>query len=890
MPESDPEKLNPEQLQAVVHEGSPLLILAGAGSGKTRVITHRIAWLIEEKGVDPGRILAITFTNKAANEMKERVSRQIGLRARAVWVGTFHAMMLRILRQHADLLGYEKTFSVLDTDDQRRILKEAMKKIGLNDKTTPVRYIHQEISKAKNKLIYPQEYEKKAASDLSKRQIAEIFSIYQNELKQNNAMDFDDILALTVFLFEEQPQVLAYYQERFLHLLVDEYQDTNYAQYMLVLMLAQRHKNVFVVGDDDQSIYSFRGANLMNILDFDKDFKGCRIIRLEQNFRSTKTILAAANSVICQNFNRNEKKLWTTEEEGEKIRFYRAYDQNDEASYVANQIKSLMGKAKEGLSGQEIAVLYRVNALARNIESAFRDKGIVYRVYGGLRFYDRKEVRDVVAYLRLITQESDDVALRRIINSPKRGIGATTVELLSSISAREQSSIFAICKRVLEFSELSYAAGKIQLFVRLIEDLQKKLAKNEQEFGFFVKELIHASGLRAEQEALKDKFPLEAISRIENMDELISDAMEFEARLEEEMEELSSYPELLEELEDLSWPLDLETLTARYLERIALYSDLDQEDQEDAVSLMTIHSAKGLEFDTIFVIGANEGLFPGEQSLYSPEELEEERRLAYVALTRAKKRLFITSALSRLLYGQTMYREVSRFIREIPDDLVDEEGGSRKETSSGSDYRQKATRSFGQAFLKNRAEDNFLRSFTGPADQGQSCQQNREKAGQQDIGQVGQQDIRRAGQAGQQATGQAGQAGQQAIRQAGQAWQQGIGQAGQRESEELGKSETRGKKEDFASGEEQRGRGDLRDKGQSRQDRQKGGMSFFNKDQGLDFRLLNVGDQVVHANYGQGEIKKITPLSDDAILEIKFASGVKRFKASMSLLKTLSEE
>lgn len=819
-PKADPllQDLNPEQLEAVTHEGSPLLILAGAGSGKTRVITHRISWLVQRKGVDPGRILAITFTNKAANEMKERVSQQIGLAARAVWVGTFHAMMLRILRQHADYLDYDKSFSILDTDDQKRVIKDSMQKAGISDKSNPIRQIQQEISKAKNKLIYPEEYAKAAGKDMKRRQIAMIYENYQNELKQNNCMDFDDILALTVFLFEEQPNILAYYQERFLHVLVDEYQDTNYAQYVLVQQLAARHKNLFVVGDDDQSIYSFRGANLMNILDFEKDFAGCRVIRLEQNYRSTNTILAAANSVICQNAQRNKKKLWTNKEEGDKIMFYRAYDQNDEAAYVANQIKRLMSKSGEGLAGKNIGILYRVNALARNLESALRDRGIAYRVYGGMRFYDRKEIRDVIAYLRLITQPSDDVALRRIINTPKRGIGATTIEVLSAKTAQDNSSMFEICQRVEEFSDLSYAASKIRYFVQLITDLQKALSKNEQEFGFFVKQVIHDSGLRKEQEALRNKLPLEAETRIQNMDELVSDAMEFEVRLEAELEELSEFPELLEDQPDLSLPLSLEMTSRAYLERVSLYSDLDQADQEDAVSLMTIHSSKGLEFDVVFLVGANEGLFPSEQSLYSAAEIEEERRLAYVAITRAKKRFYATAARSRLLYGQTMYREVSRFIRDIPDDLVIEEGGSRDgdeatrfdrfSDSSGS-FEHKCggfSRSFGgleRRAAADRAKDPFLRDFGAAA-----------KTADSDVDKI------RAG-------------------------------AGAKVSA-------------F-------------------------GKSINDEKRGLDYTTLAPGDQVRHERLGAGTIKKITPFSGDAILEISFKSGVKRFKASLSLLKPLED-
>ncbi len=796
--------LNPEQRRAVLHEGSPLLILAGAGSGKTRVITQRIAWLVQRRGVDPERILAITFTNKAANEMKERVSSQIGLAARAAWVGTFHAMMLRILRRHSHLLGYDRSFSILDTVDQRRVLKEAMEKAKVSDKTVPIRQVQQQISSAKNKLIYPEEYAKEAGKDLQKQQLAEIYNYYQEELRQNNCLDFDDILALTVFLFEQQPQVLSYYQERFRHLLVDEYQDTNHAQYVLVRLLAAKHNNLFVVGDDDQSIYSFRGANLMNILDFRQDFPNCTVIRLEQNYRSTRTILAAANSVICLNEQRNHKTLWTEAEEGDKINFYRALDQNDEAVYVANQIRRLMSKSGAAMSGNEIGVLYRVNALARNLESALQDHGIAYRIYGGMRFYDRKEIKDIMAYLRLITEPSDDLALRRIINCPRRGIGATTLELLNQIAAREQQPLFEICRRAEEFPELSFAAGKIRLFVHLILDLQQVLSRDEIEFGFYVKQVTDDSGLKQEQTALLDKLPLEATTRIQNMDELVSDAMEFESRLTDELEELRQYPELQAEQEDLTMPLTLAQIAEAYLERVALYSDLDQADESDAVSLMTIHSAKGLEFDTVFLVGANEGLFPGEQSLYSREEIEEERRLAYVALTRAKRRLFITAARQRLLYGQTMYQKVSRFAREIPDDLVEEVGGSRHGDQFDADSVSIATWSRRSEDARYGAGYSFRRDFAS------------------------------ADTAGGIAPGTS--AGRR-------------GTAFERTKNSLSRDEKRG----------------------------------------LDYQQLAVGDLVRHERLGIGAIEKIVPFSGDAILVIRFKSGTKRFKASMSLLTRVED-
>lgn len=679
--------LNPMQKRAVMHGEGPLLILAGAGSGKTRVITHRIAWLVSH-GVHPAEILAITFTNKAAREMKERLASLLGAIAQHMWVGTFHGMMLRILRQHAGLLGFSPSFTILDTDEQLSLLKRLMKEFGINEKLLVPREVLGKISSAKNRLCTAEDMAREAEKEVYKAEIAKLYALYQKALKEGNNMDFDDILAYAVFLFEQNPDVLSYYQNRFRHVLVDEYQDTNQAQYRLVLLLSGKYKNLCVVGDDDQSIYSFRGANLQNILDFEHDFPACEVIKLEQNYRSTACILNAANSIIANNVTRKSKKLWTDAGEGEKILFYRAGDQYDEARWVAREIRRITRDRGNPIPLSEVAVLYRVNALSRNIEFALREEGLPYRIYGGLRFYDRKEIRDTLAYLRLLDSPDDPLAFTRVINTPRRGIGQATVEKVRALSESEGLPLSGILLRAHDFEELSRSAARLQGFKSLIDDLRLLRDQNELSFPELIEAVQVRSGLVAELEEEKEKGSDEAASRLENLYELRSDAMEFAERSREELRQLAELSaqfgdspysgDLLEPGADSAQEeLSLVHLSRSFLERSSLYSDLDAEENSETISLMTVHSAKGLEFKAVFLIGAEEEIFPGARALYSPDELEEERRLAYVAVTRAKRKLHVTASRNRLLYGRTKYGQVSRFLAEIPDDLIEEMGGSR---------------------------------------------------------------------------------------------------------------------------------------------------------------------------------------------------------------------
>lgn len=667
--------LNPQQVEAVKHDKGPLLILAGAGSGKTRVITHRVAWLVSVLGVRPSSILAITFTNKAANEMKTRIENLIGPVSRSMWIGTFHAMMMRILRQYSDRIGYDRSFMILDTEDQQKVIKRCLAELNLDERKLPVRAVHSQISTAKNELIGVREYAKKAGSDYFRSQVAKIFDLYQNILKKSNSMDFDDILFETVRLFETCPDVLAKYQEQFLYILVDEYQDTNHAQYRLVHLLSKNHQNLCVVGDDDQSIYSFRGANIRNILDFEKDFKNCRVIKLEQNYRSTGHVLKAANAVIDHNRSRKKKTLWTQSEDGEKITFIRANDQNEEGRFIAREIERQVALLKKK-HYRDFAVLYRINALSRSVEQALREQGIPYRIYGGTRFYDRKEIKDVLAYLRLIIMPDDDIALLRIINQPRRGIGEVTVEALMGIAEREGLSLLDVCGKAQEFPELLRTASRLVDFFQLISRLRAGLYEEKMTFDQYLDWIETKTGLIQEYlDQQEQTGESDVIDRVENLKELLSDAMEFENQLS--LEQQSELEDELSLSDVALIDLDLPSVARAFLERAALYSSIDQDrDQDDVVRLLTIHSAKGLEFDTVFLVGAEEGLFPGFRSLDSPSEYEEERRLAYVAMTRARRKLFITTARTRLIFGQTQRLVISPFVQEIPEQHIESIGDS----------------------------------------------------------------------------------------------------------------------------------------------------------------------------------------------------------------------
>lgn len=667
-------RLNPEQKRAVLTTEGPLLILAGAGSGKTRVVTRRVAWLIQKKGVPPGRILAITFTNKAANEMKDRIEELIGLDNRGSWIGTFHAMMLRILRRHAELLGYRPGFSIFDTYDQKRVMAEALKSLDIGERFLSPADALRKISHFKNQDLGIDEVDAVSSYGVFGKRWSDVFRAYQKSLFDKNAMDFDDILTETLRLFRQHPQVLDHYREGFLYILVDEYQDTNMVQYELIRLLSSGHRNLCVVGDDDQSIYAFRGATIRNILDFEKDFPNCTVVRLEQNYRSTKTILAAANHIIEDNQGRKRKTLWTALEEGPPIQLYRAADHTEEARYVARTIQRRFQQAEEG-ERPEIAVLYRMNALSRNLEFALRELGLDYKIYGGTRFYDRSEIKDVTAYLALIQSTEDDIAFRRVINQPRRGIGSVTLERLAERAAQEGLSLFEAAKRAQEQPSLERAAGRLALFVKLIEGLQAEVSGQELTFASFIKRVEEDSGLIDHYLELQARGDGEAESRLQNLEELISDAMEFEKRLQNEaIDELWEFSLDGERGEEQLADRTTAGLLRLFLERAALYSDQDKETDKPMVSLMTIHNAKGLEFDTVILVGAEENIFPSIRALEEPEGIEEERRLAYVAVTRAKRELIVTSAISRLLFGSTQYNPPSPFIEAIPDDLVEKTG------------------------------------------------------------------------------------------------------------------------------------------------------------------------------------------------------------------------
>jgi DNA helicase-2/ATP-dependent DNA helicase PcrA len=680
--------LNPQQAEAVRHDQGPLLILAGAGSGKTRVITHRVAWLVRVLDVRPSAILAITFTNKAAAEMKSRIEDLIGSVSQYMWIGTFHAMMMRILRRYADRIGYDRSFAIIDSDDQQKVVKSCLADLNLDEKTFAVKAVHSQISAAKNALLDVGAYERQAGSDYFRSQVARVYRCYQAKLKKNNSMDFDDILVEAVRLLESQPDVLAEYQERFQYVLVDEYQDTNHAQYRLVSLLSARHGNLCVVGDDDQSIYSFRGANIQNILDFEQDFKRCKVIKLEQNYRSTGNVLKAANAVIRNNQGRKKKSLWTQSDDGEKITFLRAEDQNEEGRYIAREIERQVSRL-DRKTYRDFAVLYRLNALSRSVEQALREQGIPYRIYGGTRFYDRKEIKDILAYLRLVVMPDDNLSLERVINVPRRGIGSATTEALAALAERDGISQMTVCQRASQYPELQRAASRLTAFAALISHLGAGLDIEGQSLDQYLDWMENETGLI--QELLDQQQRIvsgDAVDRIENLKELLSDAVEFENQIQS----LTAQPgDDLPPEERALVPANLRETVRAFLERAALYTEMDQDkDQDDVVRLLTIHSAKGLEFDTVFIVGAEEGLFPGYRSMGSQTEFEEERRLAYVAMTRARRKLHITATRSRLLFGQTQRYVVSPFVREIPDEHIDEIGGTRagERSTSWSDGAQ----------------------------------------------------------------------------------------------------------------------------------------------------------------------------------------------------------
>ena len=638
--------LNPPQREAVAQTEGPVLILAGAGSGKTRVLTHRIAYLMDEKGVNPWNILAITFTNKAAQEMRERVDKLVGFGSESIWVSTFHSACVRILRRHIDNLGYDTNFTIYDTDDQKSLMKDVCRKMNIDTKIYKERSLLAQISHAKDELLTPDDMEMKAAGDYNMKKVASVYREYQAALRKNNALDFDDLIVKTVELFEKCGAVLEYYQERFKYIMVDEYQDTNTAQFKFISLLAQRYQNLCVVGDDDQSIYKFRGANIGNILGFEHVFPDARVIRLEQNYRSTKNILNAANQVIANNTERKAKTLWTENEEGSKVHFRQFLNAYEEAEYVAGEI----GKLKRNGLGNysDCAILYRTNAQSRIFEEKFIAANIPYKLVGGVNFYARKEIKDLLCYLKTINNARDDLAVQRIINVPKRGIGATTLGRVQDYADNMGISLYEALRVAEEVPSIGRSLSKIDGFVTFIQMLKSKADVLTVEE--ILQEVIDSTGYVAELEAEDTE---ESRARIENIDELISKTVAYQEAMEEQNQ-----------------PATL----SGFLEEVALVADIDTVDpDQDYVLLMTLHSAKGLEFPKVFMVGMEDGIFPSHMTIsYGDDgEMEEERRLCYVGITRAMKDLTLTCAQQRMIRGETQYNRVSRFVREIPRELVD---------------------------------------------------------------------------------------------------------------------------------------------------------------------------------------------------------------------------
>lgn len=639
------DSLNEQQREAVYHTEGPLLILAGAGSGKTRVLTHRIAYLMEEKGVNPWNILAITFTNKAAGEMRERVDRLVSFGAESVWVSTFHSACVRILRRHIDRLGYENNFTIYDSDDQKTLMKEICKRLNIDTKAYKESSLLAAISSAKDQTLTPDAYEARAEGNYGMKNIAKVYREYESQLRASNALDFDDLLLRTVQLFETQPDVLEYYQERFRYIMVDEYQDTNTVQFKFISLLASKYQNLCVVGDDDQSIYKFRGANIRNILNFEEEFQDARVIKLEQNYRSTGNILNAANAVIRHNLGRKDKTLWTDNGEGAPIRFRQFYNAYDEADFVAEDIRS---QVEEGMCYNDCAVLYRTNAQSRLFEEKFVASNIPYKIVGGINFYARREIKDLLAYLKTIDNGRDDLAVRRIVNVPKRGIGLTTINRVQESASARGIGFYSALQGLDLIPNIGRAAPKLDSFVALIEYFKSRA--DQIPVSKLMEEILERTAYIESLDA-EDKEDAEA--RIQNIDELVSKIVSYE----EACEEAGDQPTL-----------------SGFLEEVALVADIDSLDEnQDYVVLMTLHSAKGLEFPHVYLAGLEDGLFPSAMCLDDPEDLEEERRLCYVGITRAEKKLTVSCAKQRMLRGEIRFNPMSRFLNEIPAEFLETE-------------------------------------------------------------------------------------------------------------------------------------------------------------------------------------------------------------------------
>lgn len=684
------QRLNPEQRKAVEATDGPLLIMAGAGSGKTRVLTHRIAYLIATRKAPPWGILAITFTNKAAREMQERVSKLVGPEGRDIWVSTFHSMCVRILRKDIDRIGFTSNFSILDSTDQLSVIRNVMKHLNIDTKKFEPKAIQATMSAAKNELVSPQQYEQKAG-DYFETLVAQVYKEYQKRLKSNNSLDFDDLIMTTIQLFKEVPEVLDFYQRKFQYIHVDEYQDTNRAQYMLCRMLADSHHRICVVGDSDQSIYRWRGADISNILNFEEDYPEARTILLEQNYRSTSNILNAANKVIALNTGRKPKNLWTEQGEGEKIKVFRGDSEHDEGYFVTSEISK---SVKTGKSYQDHAILYRTNAQSRVIEEILIKSDIPYQIVGGIKFYDRKEIKDILAYLRLISNPDDDISLTRIINVPKRSIGDTTVGKLAAAAAEKGTSIFGVLRFVDDLGFAGRTRNALVEFYDMIAALSKMvefLSVTE-----LTEKVLEMSQYRIE---LQTENTLESRSRLENIEEFLSVTMEFEKNNDDKS--------LVSFLTDLALIADIDSMND------------DEEDRSDAVVLMTMHSAKGLEFPVVFIIGMEEGVFPHSRAFSDNEELEEERRLAYVGITRAEKQLFLSCARMRTLFGRTTANQPSRFLEEIPDELKEDtqmaQDRYRRGGNVGGSYAGRGFGGGGSNFGGGRAKDLSLGGSTASA-------------------------------------------------------------------------------------------------------------------------------------------------------------------------------
>lgn len=709
----DLSRLNKEQQEAVKHMEGPLLILAGAGSGKTTMMTHRIAYMLE-KGVSPYNILAVTFTNKAAGEMKDRIESLTG-GTRGMWVMTFHAMCVRILRNHGEVLGFKNGFSIYDESDKKALLKRIVKDLKIDEKIYPVSYLGSVISSCKEAEEDPDDYIENNSMNFKAETVAKVYARYMEDLQQNNAMDFDDLLWNVVKLFEASSEVLSYYQQRFKYIMVDEYQDTNYLQYKLIHALAEKSHNLCVVGDDDQCIYQWRGADIRNILDFEKDFSETKVIKLEQNYRSDANILDLANSVIANNRNRKAKELWTDRNEGNKITYRRLEDEQREAWYVGGEIQRLHDE--EGIPFNDMAILYRKNAQSRPFEEKFSFRGIPYRVLGGTRFYDRKEIKDVMSYMHLVENPSDDVAMARIINEPKRGLGPKSLGGIVSYAKAYKLSIFEALKEQEVLGSLSRKSrAAVEDLVTMLDELGAE--QDNMELSDIYDNLIRRSGYLT---ALEAENTVEADARIENILELRSVIAEFEEKAAGSVltDEEDEFREERDRLREDGFDVKEPTLLQSFLERIALLSDIDNRDEsEDAVVMMTLHSSKGLEFPVVFMPGMENGLFPGSASMDDPSKMEEERRLCYVGITRAMRKLYLTGAQTRMLYGRTDFTIESEFMREMDTNLLEGDPTVAERTASAGGIRGDGG-ILGMREFKGRYEgsaDGYDASFSKPFD------------------------------------------------------------------------------------------------------------------------------------------------------------------------------